>query len=154
VIIGTSTLLAACGNGDSNPTPTVVPATTVANEATETAVPQTSIGEIVWTTEVDPAINTPLDPVESFTTDAGAVYAVVRVENLRQGSVLSAAWTYNDAPLDGAGQTITPSQDYPAGFVEFHLVRSDEQLWPTGSYQLTITLDGQIVQRAVVDVES
>jgi hypothetical protein len=117
-------------------------------------VPQTSIGEIVWTTEVDPAINTPLDPVESFTTDAGAVYAVVRVENLRQGSVLSAAWTYNDAPLDGAGQTITPSQDYPAGFVEFHLVRSDEQLWPTGSYQLTITLDGQIVQRAVVDVES
>ena len=146
-------LLAACGGEDPGSMSTVGPTTTSAPAApASTEIPAASIEPIVWTTAVDSTTNAPTEPVEQFSTADQTIYAVVRVANLRQGAVLSVAWTYNDAPLESATRAIVPTQAYRAGYVEFHLAKVDGQTWPAGSYGLTIALDGGAVQVAVVNV--
>lgn len=143
-------LLASCGGDDPAQTPTIGPTATTAPNPTVT--PSASIEPIVWAASVDPATNAPIEPVEQFSTDDLTIYAVVRVASVPAGAVLSAAWTYNDASLDSAAQAIVPSQAYRAGYVQFHLTRSDNQTWPPGNYALTIMLDGSVVQTAAVSV--
>ena len=153
VLFSVALLLAACGGDDPDSTPTVGPTTTAApGDSASTQIPAASIEPIVWTTAVDSTTNAPAEPVEQFSTEEQTIYAVVRVANLPAGAVLSASWTYNDAPLESATREIVPSQAYRAGYVEFHLTRGDGQTWPEGSYGLTITLDGTVSQMAVVNV--
>jgi hypothetical protein len=145
-------IASACGGDDDEPTPTVGPTATNAAVAPTVTTAPPSIEAIVWTTAVDSVSNAPLDPIEQFASEDGTIYGVVRAVNLPVGAVLAATWSYNDVPLDGAESTIVPARVYPAGYVEFHLTRSDGQPWPPGIYALTITLDGVSAQSATVDV--
>lgn len=153
VLFSVALLLAACGGEDPGSNATVGPTTTAAPAApASTEIPAASIEPIVWTAAVDSTTNAPMEPVEQFSTADRTIFAVVRVANLPQGAVLSASWTYNDAPLENATRAIVPTQAYRAGFVEFHLAKVDGQTWPAGSYRLTITLDGNVAQVAKVNV--
>jgi hypothetical protein len=141
-------LVAACG-GDDDPSPTPTP--TIQATATTPAGP-TGVQPVVWATGVTPGTNAPAEPVDQFTVDSEAIYAVVRVTNVRQGAVLSAAWTYNGAPVDQASSAITASAPLADGYVEFHLARSAGTDWPDGTYAVAIALDGREVQTAQIEV--
>lgn len=148
-------LAAACGGVDAEPTPTTAP--TVAPTATlppntPTTIPDPEIGAIVWATGVEPGTNAPNPEVRRFATEAPAIYAVVRVSNLRPDSVITAAWTYNDTPLDGATRAAVLQAAFAGGWLEFHLGRDAGTNWPAGSYGVAISLDGVVVQTAEVDV--
>jgi hypothetical protein len=101
---------------------------------------------------VTPGSNAPATPVEQFTSTANTLYAVVRVANLPAGAVLTAGWAYNDTSLDTATQAVTPPNAYEGGYVEFHLTRSGQQPWPTGTYSVSVSLDGQVVQTAQIQM--
>ncbi|MCC6793023.1 MAG: hypothetical protein IT336_15145 [Thermomicrobiales bacterium] len=154
LVVVSTAVVAACGGGDEVEfTPTIGPTEPAAIVTPTVAVALTpSVEGIVWSIAVDPVTNAPIEPVERFAVDAEHLYGVVRVENLPEGAVLSASWTYNDAPLDGASKAIVPSRPYRAGYVEFHLTRSDGETWPVGVYGLSLSLDGRIVQSATVNV--
>jgi hypothetical protein len=141
-------LVAACG-GDDDPSPT--PAPTIQATATTPAGP-TEVQPIVWAPGVTPGTNAPEEPVDQFTVDSEVIYAVVRVTNVRQGAVLSTAWTYNGAPVDPASSAVTASAPIADGYVEFHLSRSPEAPWPDGTYAVAIALDGREVQTAQIEV--
>jgi hypothetical protein len=153
VLVSVALLLAACGEEDPGSMPTVGPTTTTAPAApASTEIPSASIEPIVWTSSVDSTTNAPTEPVEQFSTADQTIYAVVRVANVPQGAVLSASWTYNDAPLESATRAIVPTQAYRSGYVEFHLAKVDSETWPAGSYGVTMTIDGSVAQMAVVNV--
>ena len=141
-------LLAACG-GDDDPSPTPTP--TVQATATTPAGP-IEVLPVVWTVGVTPGTNAPAEPVDQFTVDAETIYAVVRVTNVPQGAVLSAAWTYNGVPVEPASSSVTATVPIADGYVEFHLSHAPEVVWPDGTYAVAITLDGKVVQAAQVDV--
>lgn len=146
-------VLAGCGGPGATPTPSPASkATETAVPATMTPIPAAAVGEVVWTTAVEAVSNAPGGRVDQFDAGARTLFAVVRVTNLRAGSVLTAEWTYNATELDTTTSAVVPSRAYPAGFVQFHLSRDGEMPWPEGTYAITISLDGEVVQTASIDV--
>jgi hypothetical protein len=147
--------LAACG-GD-NPreveAPDASPSATLPSP-TPTVPPPAAIGEIVWAKGTDPNTNAPVDPVDFYLVSDRAIYAVARVTDLRPDSVISAAWSYNGASLDSETTGLIPGSVYRVGYVQFHLERGGSIEWPDGTYAVTISLDGQAVQSAQIEVRA
>lgn len=130
--------LAACGGSGSKPAATA----TSAPSATAAPAPTPEIAildKIVWANAVDPVTFAPIGHASSFAPDAAAIHAAVSVKNITPGLTLSASWTYNGTALRGVGSSIVASQPMPSGWVEFHLSQAPGQLWPTGTYKITIT---------------
>ena len=144
--------LAACGGGNPEPTPTTAPVVTTASGAPATAIPPAIIEPIVWAERIVEGTNAPESIVDRFSTASESIYAVVHTENLAPGVVLTANWTYNNTSLDNATRAFVLAGGYDAGYVEFHLTRSADALWPEGNYAVTIALDGQVMQSAQIDV--
>jgi hypothetical protein len=150
----TGLVLSACGGGGSMSNPTNTPTqASPAPVVTATALPEASVGKIVWATSIVDGTNAPAQPVTSFDSSASALYAVVQVKNLRPNLVLSASWTYNGVPLDSLNTGLLANNTYQSLYVQFHLARGGEELWPEGSYEIAISLDGQVVQIAQVSVQ-
>jgi hypothetical protein len=153
-------VLAGCGGDDDNdPTRTPDGSATAAALAiaagpspTPAQLPSPSYGDIVWTTAVDAQTKEPSSPVERFFSDVRTIYAALPVRNVPPNTVLTADWAYNATSLDG----LTTSAGFASGadddWVEFHLTRSDEN-WPDGTYAISVSVDGEVVASAEVEVE-
>ncbi len=114
--------------------------------------PGGAVGRVVWARAVDPSTKAPVDPTTEFPADATAIYAVVPVVRLAPSARLTADWSYNGASLDAFSQTVAGRDRPGAGWVEFHITRSDAMKWPTGAYTIVVRLDDAVVQTAAVTV--
>ena len=110
------------------------------------------IGEIVWATATDPAMNAPIDQVTSYPPDAPRIVAAVRATAIPAGSVVEATWDYNDTSLDAFTTRLTPTDSSAEQWLSFHIARDPEVLWPPGRYEVSISVDGATVQQAAVEV--
>jgi hypothetical protein len=149
-------LLAGCGGNDSHPaTPTATSApnltATFAASVTTTPQPPPEVAKIVWATAIDYRTKAPVEVVDGFTVDDTTLYAALQVRNLRPNATLTAHWTYNKTSLDGLATTAVVPSGPNSGWVEFHLTRSEEP-WPDGTYAISVSLDGKVVQTAKVSV--
>lgn len=144
-------VISACGGNDSEP-PTVTPVPELPQD-TPTPPPPPVVGPVVWATGVVTGTNAPQATVESFSIDAPMIFAVVRLENVRSGAVLSAAWTYEGVPISQATSGFITGAFFNAGYVEFHLAKSAERDWPRGTYAVAVSLDGAVVAEGNVEVD-
>jgi hypothetical protein len=156
LVVALTLALAGCGGNDSpSPTPTATRSSdltaTAAAASTPTPQPPPEVGEIVWTISVNPQTKAPEEVVDGFAVDDLTLYAVLPVRNLPTNASLTAEWTYNDTSLDNLTSTAVVPSGPNAGWVEFHLTRSKEP-WPDGTYAISVTLDGKVVQSAEVTV--
>lgn len=125
----------ACSGDDSEgqspteepPSPTAAPA------------PATELGEIVWAGAVDPASSAPVDRRDAFPRDATVIHAVVRTGPLAADTSLTARWSFNGQPIEGADATVTATGPRDAGWFEFHLEWTGSGLWPVGTLGIDVT---------------
>lgn len=122
----------------------------------------TTIGEVVWTGEVDPATQAPVEPLETIPDDTPAIYAALPLTSIAAGTVIGASWSYNGVPLDRLTASVTASTSTVDTWVAFRLDRVEdpstpeprsEADWPDGEYRVVITVDGQVVRESTVTVE-
>jgi hypothetical protein len=147
VLACVASAMSGCRGDEPDATPTETAPT-----ATPTAIAPAEIGPIIWAQSVTEGSNAPVEVVEQFATDAETIYAVVRTTNLAPGAIVSASWSFDDTLLDTAASSISPPAAYADGYIEFHLTRSPDELWPDGTYAIEIALDGEVVQRSKVAV--
>jgi hypothetical protein len=153
--------LTGCGGGDEGEDPSLTPdasATAAAlilaagSSPTPTSIPAPSYGDVVWTEAVDSSTKEPTSPVEAFSTDAQTIYAAILVQHVPTNTVLTADWTYNATSLDGLTTSANLVSGAQNAWVEFHLTRSDDH-WPDGTYAISITVAGEVVATADVEVD-
>jgi hypothetical protein len=154
-------LLTACGGGPATvaPVTTTPPAETVlpATPAPPTPAPATPIshpeglGEVQWSTETWTDA-TPVAGVTQLTSDVPRLVANVPAYSLPAGSQVSAAWSYNNTSLDAFATTLTVDRPQAEQWLTFQLSRNTESPWPTGVYEITISLNGQVAQSASIEV--
>lgn len=152
-------VLSSCGGTPTTDMPatgtppagTVQPATPPP-PATATPTPRPSgLGEILWTGDVV-SNATPAAGATQLNADAPRIVANVPAYSLPAGSQVSAAWSYNDTSLDAFATTLTIDQPQPEQWLEFQLSRNSDAPWPTGIYEITISLNGQVAQSSSVEV--
>lgn len=135
----------------TTPSPTATaPAVSSATPDEGTPVPEADT--IVWAREIDPATNEPARKATAFITTDPLIYAVLPVQRIEQGSVVESAWSYNGIPVPGLTTSVTVEQTYENGWIEFHLTLPQGQIWPTGEYTITITIDGRQVATSSIEV--
>ena len=134
-------LLTGCGGSEKPSTSTIVPpAEDISASASPTATPSpATLGDIVWTSTINLETAGPGEKAASFPTNAQAIYAVLRVEDVSPGLTLTANWTYNNTPLSGVSATAVAVQATAAGWVEFHLTLTAGESWPVGTYRITVS---------------
>lgn len=141
------------GGLSSTPTSGVPGASPVATPGTNPSDSSTpAIGEIVWVAMSDPVTNAPVDVVPSYSPEAPRITASALVTALSAGAIVAATWEYNDTSLDAFSRQIVLSAATDQIWISFHIDRESETAWPAGAYEVAISLDGTVVQRAVVDV--
>ena len=155
-------VLVACGDDSNSSEPTEVATAAASAPATEaslaTEIPapvQVVAAEPVWTTSVEPGTNRPLGEVEDdFDATAPAIYAAVSIVAAPAGSMLVAAWTYNDTPIQGMDATVQlPEVRFEPIWLEFHLERQSGDEWPDGEYRITLREGDRVVSEGTIDVE-
>jgi hypothetical protein len=77
------------------------------------------------------------------------IYVSVSTEGVSPSSTLAARWTYQDGQVvDEGSRSIAPNGPE---VTEFHVSKPDG--WPTGNYEVVISLDGREVDRKSFSVE-
>ena len=127
------------------PTPGAPP-TTFRSDAAE-------IGPIVWSADIDPTTKAPRAPVDTFPADTRTIYAALPFARVAEGTAITATWTYNGTPLDGFVSTVRTERAERDIWVEFHIALTSAEPWPTGTYAVAVTVNGQPAQAAAVVVE-
>jgi len=152
------TMLVSCG-GEPSLAPPADPSPQVfANSPAVTAVTPVStevesrIDDIVWTTATDPTTDAPIDPVSNYRPDAPRIIAAVQTYALSAGSIVEAAWEYNDTSLEAFTTQLTLPDSGAEHWLSFHITRDPNVPWPVGTYEVTISLDGTPVRQASVEV--
>lgn len=152
-------LLTACGGGptmvapatSAPPTGTPLPATPTVT-APATPLPHAAgLGDIQWSDKPMTAA-TPVPGVTQLTSDVPFIVANVPAYALQPGSQVSAAWTYNNTSLDAFSTTLTIDTPQAEEWLTFQLSRNTDTAWPTGTYEITISLNGQVAQSAALEV--
>ena len=160
------TLGVACGGTAPEPTPAPQPAASspAVTQLVESATPAPTeapgtfrspageVGKVVWAAAVEAGTNAPITPAAAFPADAGTIYAVVPVSSLATGARLTAAWAYNNTPIEGFTGEVVADGRAPHAWAEFHINRGNLAAWPTGTYQVTISLNDAAAQTASVEV--
>jgi hypothetical protein len=151
-------LLANCG-GEPRLAPAADPSPQIItdNATMSTAVPAgttvaTRVGDIVWATATDPTTNAPVEPVSSYPPDALRIVAAVHADAISGGSSVEATWEYNDTSLDAFTTQLTPSERGANQWLSFYIERDPEVEWPVGTYEVKISVNGETVQEAAVEV--
>ncbi len=111
-----------------------------------------SIGEIVWATSADPESNAPVDTVATFSPDAARITAYMLTDAIPAGSTIEATWEYNSTSLDALTRQVVPPSAIGESWISFHLERGQDTRWPTGVYEISVSLDGSVVRRAAVEI--
>lgn len=151
-------LLAGCGRSGSTPVAVTPAATVPATTITETPPPATpsaqgpQFSEIVWTSDwSDRPGEEPL-AVTQLRPDSPAIIALTRARMLPDGARIDATWTYNDTSLDSFTTGTTSDNSSNDVWLAFRLDRDPEQLWPAGTYEIVLTLDGAEVERSAIQI--
>lgn len=137
------------------PAEAVTPATpAVPTPAPSTPVPRSAgLGEVRWSR--DPLTTaTPAAGLTQLPSDAPYIVANVPAYVLPAGSQVSATWSYNNTSLDAFATTLTIDHLRPEQWLTFQLSRNAEEPWPTGVYEITISLNGQVAQSSTIEVTS
>lgn len=126
------------------PTPASSPVATAANATpvafrSEAAV----LGSVVWATGVDDVTRAPRDQVTSFATEASTIFATVPVEHIAAGTTIQAQWTYNRTRLESFDQAIVAERGDTGIWLEFHLALAPGETWPSGTYELSVSINGE-----------
>lgn len=157
-------LLAGCGSGgpsvDVPPTVTPGAVTATAQPAAPAATPLPSptprpagVGAIRWSSD-EPGIATPAAGTTLLANDAPRLVASLPAYSLPPGSQLAAAWYYNNTSLDAFNTTVTTELPEAEQWLAFQLTRTTETPWPAGTYEIVVSLNGEQVQQAYVEVIS
>lgn len=149
-------MLSGCGGSPGRPDDLVAPSSVPARSATSAtpavATPEPRIGPIRWTSGTDPESSAPVDDVSQYGADALEIIAASEAVALSAGSVVEARWDYNNTSLDALTTRLQITSDVHQQWLAFTLHRDPDVLWPSGAYRITISLDGEQVQQAVVEV--
>jgi hypothetical protein len=114
--------------------------------------PTPSIGGVIWTTDIDPATDAPVDAVTRYFTDAPRIIAALFLSDVPPGSSIEAKWTYNDTSLDTFATQLSVDGLADERWISFHLDRSPDVPWPSGIYEIVVSLDGAPLQQSSVEV--
>lgn len=154
--VGVLLLLAGCGGARlvapaaATPTASDV-ATPIAGPL---ATPAPSLGEIVWSTSVDPVTNAPADAVASYRADAPRIVASMPTRGIPSEASIQATWEYNDTPLEAFTTELERPGQLETTWISFYLDRDPETLWPEGVYAIVLSIDGTEVRRSTVEVRA
>ena len=110
------------------------------------------IGDVIWAMATDPATNAPIEPVSNYAPDAPRIIAAVHVGSLSAGSVLEATWEYNDTSLDAFTTQLTSSESGADQWISFYIERDPDVVWPVGTYEITLSLEGTPVLNSAVEI--
>lgn len=121
----------------------------------------TTIGTVVWASEVDPDTQAPAAALNTIPDSVAEIYAALPLTSVAAGTVVSANWTYNGVALDTLTSSVTASAATTDAWVAFRLDRVEtgtpeprsEADWPDGEYGVVVMVDGQVVQQSTVTVE-
>jgi hypothetical protein len=151
-------LLASCG-GEPRVAPPADPLPRKSSNSPEIAAAtpistsvESRVGDIVWTTATDPTTSAPIETVSTYRPDAPRIIAAVQSPALTAGSIVEATWEYNDTSLDTFTTRLTTPESDAERWMSFHIARDPNVPWPVGTYEVTISLDGTIVQQGSVQV--
>jgi hypothetical protein len=149
-------LLAGCA-GATNPGVQHVPPDVnvqVAESAagTPAATVRPALDEVLWAVTTDPASDAPLTVTRRYPTDTTRLTASVLATNLSAGSVVEAAWSYNDTSLDAFTTEVVVADAAARRWLSFHLERASEEPWPPGVYAVELSLDGIPAGQSEVEV--
>ncbi len=158
--MGLLLLLAACGGestleSSDQPLTTSTPLLGAQANAPETASPvdtTPTIGDITWTTAIASGTRGPVDDVARYSTDAPSIIAVMPAASLPPEAEVEARWAYNSTALDEFATRISGDRGPGDRWITVRLDRAADVLWPAGVYQVTVSLDGVLVQEASVEV--
>ena len=153
-------VLSACGGGPATVAPaTSTPLAVATRVSATTSVPAPAtpiprppgLGDIRWTSEAGSAA-TPAAAVTQLRSDVPRIAADLPAYEIPAGSQVSATWSYNNTSLDAFATTITIDHLQDEQWLTFQLSRNTDAPWPTGVYEITISLDGQVAQTSSVEV--
>lgn len=151
-------LLVSCGGEPrlalpANPSPTPPTAVQAAPiVVTSPAAGKPTIGEIIWTTGIDPLTDEPVDVVTHYSTEAPRLVAATKATAMPPGSPVEAAWSYNDTPLEPFTTQLSTDEVSGEQWLSFYLDRDPNTPWPAGLYEIAVTLDGALMQESAVEV--
>jgi hypothetical protein len=159
--LATGLVLTGCGGNGGSSTPS--PSTGAASQGTELPAngvggepatpPPPTVGEIVWATEIEPGSNRPVAQVEHFTTDATTIFALLPVSGVPVGTIVRAAWSYNETSLDTlTASTTVEVVSEETVWIEFHLSRDGDESWPDGTYTVSMAVGEAVRREASVEV--
>lgn len=111
-----------------------------------------TLGPVVWATEIDPTTSAPRTPVESFVTETPTLYATVAVERVHAGTEFGVEWTYNDTRLETLDDVVIAETNSENVWIEFHLTLERPGVWPSGTYEIAISVNGQPAVSGQVEV--
>lgn len=140
--------LAACGKKEEAPAPVVAPAPAPAVVAPPPAAPEgVSFAGLTLGNAVGPDQNV-VAPMTAF-APTDTIYAAVATTGAAPNAAIVARWTYGDGQLvDESSQSIAPTG---SATTTFHIAKPDG--WPTGKYEVAITIDGKPVATQGFTVE-
>jgi hypothetical protein len=150
VIMMTGALVAQ--TPDSTATP-ATPGSVASPAASAYVSTNVELGEIEWAREIDPATNAPVRRATGFVTTDDAIHAVIPVIRIMEGAVVSATWSFDGEPVPALDASVTATGSYENGWIAFTLTRPVNDIWPTGIYGITITVDGAEALSAEVLVQ-
>ena len=136
-------LIAACGGSGQS----AADATATAEAALPTPTPiPLQLGELTWSSEVDPATGAPVDALTALPNDAPQVVAVLHVPSLPAGTTVQAHWTIDgDALPNLAPEPIVTEAPLEDAWLSWRLTWNDDQPWPIGALGIRVEIDGQEV---------
>jgi hypothetical protein len=157
ILTGAIFLVVSCGGEvrlapPTNPSATPTSASQAAPLVAATPARQPSIGEVIWTTGVDPTTGEPADAVTNYAPDAPRLVAAIETMGLPAGSRVEASWTYNDTPLEPFTSRLSVDSVTDGQWMSFYLSRDADTPWPPGIYEIAITLDGAPMRESAVEV--
>lgn len=111
-----------------------------------------ALGPVIWTSEIDPETRAPRHRATSLTTDVRAIYATVAVARVRAGTEFGAEWSYNRTRLEAFDATIVADSVGEHLWIEFHLALTRPDVWPNGTYEIAISVNGQPAVTGEIEV--
>lgn len=141
--------LAGCssGGGDDEPEATIAPA------ATPTAVPPTELGDVTWSLSVTED-GEPVDDLDAFPRDTQTIHAVVQVQSVTAGEVITARWSIDGAAIEAIDGTVMIDEATASGWVSFALAWEGETLWPVGTLGVEISTASGTATSGEIEIES
>ena len=151
-------LLAGCGSADSIPLAVTPLATAPGQSAIATpplATPaprEPQFSDIIWTSKwSDQAGEEPV-AVTELMPESPVIVALTRATALPIGAQVDAIWSYNNTSLDAFSTSLVNDGSSDEVWLAFRLDRDPELLWPAGTYQVTLSLNGIEVKSGSVQV--